>query len=109
MEIKPKINKWDLIKFLCTAKKTTDKTKRQTKEREKIFANSKIYKQLMGLSIKKTSNSIKKWADDITSHQSEQRSSKNLQTINAGESVDQKEASYTVGGNVNWFTHYGKL
>ena len=26
---------------------------------------------------------------------------KNLQTINAGEDVEKKETSYTVGGNVN--------
>ena len=28
-------------------------------------------------------------------------SSKNLQTINAGEGVEKREPSYTVGGNVN--------
>ena len=33
-------------------------------------------------------------------------SSKNLQTINAGESGDKSEPSYTVGGNVNWYSHY---
>ena len=27
---------------------------------------------------------------------------KNLQTINAGDSVEKREPSYTVGGNVNW-------
>ena len=32
---------------------------------------------------------------------------KNLQIINAGEGVEQREPSYTVGGNVNWFSHYG--
>ena len=41
---------------------------------------------------------------DITSHQSEWPSSKSLQTINAGEDVEKREPSYTVGGNVNWFT-----
>ena len=37
----------------------------------------------------------------ITSHQSEWPSSKSLQTINAGEGVEKKECSCTVGGNVN--------
>ena len=26
---------------------------------------------------------------------------------NAGEGVEKKEPSYTVGGNVNWYSHYG--
>ena len=38
---------------------------------------------------------------DIISHQSEWPSSKNLQTINAGEGVEKREPSCTVGGNVN--------
>ena len=70
MEIKPKINKWDLMKLksFCTAKETMNKTKRQPSEWEKIFANepteerliSKIYKQLMQLCITKTNNPIQK-------------------------------------------------
>ena len=54
MEIKTKINKWDLMKLksFCTAKETINKTKRQPSEWEKISANkavdkgriSKIYK-----------------------------------------------------------------
>ena len=39
---------------------------------------------------------------DITSHQSKWPSSKTLQTINAGEDVEKRELSYTVGGNANW-------
>ena len=64
MEIKTKINKWDLMKLksFCKAKETTNKTKRQPSEWEKIFANesmdkgliSKIYKQLMQLNVKKS-------------------------------------------------------
>ena len=78
MEIKTKINKWDLIKLksFCTAKETIDKTKRQPTEWKKIFANnvtakelaSKIYKQFMWLNIKKTNNPIKKWAEELKRH-----------------------------------------
>ena len=33
---------------------------------------------------------------------------KNLQTINAGEGVEKREHSCTVGGNVNCYSHYGE-
>ena len=63
MEIKRKIDKWDLMKLksFCTAKETHKQDEKTTSEWEKIFANeatdtgliSKIYKQLMQLNIKK--------------------------------------------------------
>ena len=34
-------------------------------------------------------------------------SSKSLQTINAGEGVE-NGMLFTVGGNVNWYSHYGR-
>ena len=78
MEIKTKINKWDLMKLnsFCTARETINKTKRQPSEWEKIFANeatnkgliSKIYKQLVELNIKTTNNAIQKWAEDLNRH-----------------------------------------
>ena len=34
--------------------------------------------------------------------------SKSLQTINAGEGVEKREPSYTVGGNANQYSHYGE-
>ena len=37
----------------------------------------------------------------MTSNQSEWPSSKSLPTINAGEGVEEREASHTGGGNVN--------
>ena len=137
MEIKTKINKWDLMKLksFCTAKETINKTKRQPSEWEKIFANkatdkgliSKIYKQLMKHNIKTTNNPIPTWAEDLSRHFSKEDMQiankhikgcsksliirevqikttmryhlplvrmaiiKNLETINAGEGVEERE------------------
>ena len=70
MEIKAKINKWDLVKLksFSTTKETISKVKRQPSEWEKITANeatdkeliSKICKQLMQLNIRKINDQIKK-------------------------------------------------
>ena len=69
MEIKTKINKWDLMKLksFCTARETINKTKGQPSEWEKIFANeatdkgliSKTYKQPIQLNIKKQTTQSK--------------------------------------------------
>ena len=78
MEIKTKVNKWDLVKFksFCTAKETISKVKRRLSEWEKIIANettdkgliSKIDKQLIKLNTRKTNNPIKKWEKDLNRH-----------------------------------------
>ena len=34
---------------------------------------------------------------------------KNTQGVNAGKGVEKREPSCTVGGNVNWYSHYGEL
>ena len=147
MEIKAKVNKWDLIKLKSFAqwRKLYSKVKRQLSEWEKIIANeatdkeliSKIYKQLLQLSSRKNKwsnqNGLKNWADispkktcrwlrntwkgaqhhslsekwkskpqwGTISHQSEWLLSQSLQAINAGEGVEKKEPSYTIGGNAN--------
>uniref|UniRef100_A0A8D1XQ04 DUF1725 domain-containing protein n=1 Tax=Sus scrofa TaxID=9823 RepID=A0A8D1XQ04_PIG len=33
---------------------------------------------------------------------------KSLQTASAGEGVEKRELYYTIGGNVNWYNHYGE-
>ena len=78
MEIKAKINKWDLIKLkrFCTTKGTLSKVKRQPSEWEKIIANdatdkqliSKIYKQHLQLNSRKINDPIKKWAKELNRH-----------------------------------------
>ena len=43
-----------------------------------------------------------KWQEGISSYISEWPSWKTLQITNAGDSVNKRETSYTVGGKVNW-------
>ena len=67
MEIKTKVNKWDLIKVkcFCTTKETIIKVKRQCSEWEETIGNettdkgliSKIHKQLIQLNTRKTTRS----------------------------------------------------
>ena len=69
LEIKAKINKWELIKIksFCTTKETISKMKRQPSEWENIIANeatdkqliSKIYKQTLQLNSRKINDPIK--------------------------------------------------
>ena len=147
MEIKAKVNKWDLIKLksFCTAKETINKIKRQPSKWEKMITKettdkvliSRTYKQFISSTSRKQTAPIKRRAEDLNRHfskediqmankhmrrcstsliiremqikstvryhlhQSEWSSSKNLQTINAGEDVEEREPSCTVGGNVN--------
>ena len=82
MEIKAKINKWDLVKLktFCTTKENISKVKRQPSEWEKIIANeatdkeliSKIYKELLQLNSRKISDPIKKWAKELNRHSSKE-------------------------------------
>ena len=88
MEIKAKINKWDLIKLKssCTTKVTISKVKIQPSEGEKIIVNeatdkeliSKIYKQLMQLNTRKIKDPVKKWAKELNRHFSKE----NIQMTN---------------------------
>ena len=78
MEIKAKINKWDLskLKSFYTMKETISKVKRQASEWEKIIGNeatdkqliSKIYKQHLQLNSRKINHPIKKWAKELNRH-----------------------------------------
>ena len=76
LEIKAKINKWDLtkLKSFCTTKETISKVKRQPSDWEKIIANeatdkgliSEIHKQLLQLNSRKMNDTIRKWAKELS-------------------------------------------
>ena len=78
LEIKAKINKWDLIKLksFCTTKETISEVKIKPSELEKIIANeetdkgliSKIYKQHLQLNSRKINDPVKKWAKELNRH-----------------------------------------
>ena len=76
LEIKAKINKWDLIKIksFCTTEETISKNSLQNEK--KIITNeatdkeliSKIYKHLLQLNSRKINDPIKKWAKELNRH-----------------------------------------
>ena len=60
VEIKAKLNKWNLIKLInfCTVKETINKTKRQPMDWEKIFANDVTNKGLISKIYNSPYNSV---------------------------------------------------
>ena len=77
MEIKTKVNKWNLIKLkkLLHSKENYKQGERKPSEWEKMANEttdkgliSKIYKQLIQLNTRKTNNPIQKWKKDLNRH-----------------------------------------
>ena len=110
MEIKTKVNTWDLtkLKSFCTAKETIKKIKRQPSEWEKIIANeatdkglvSKIHKQLIQLNIRKRNSPIIKWAEDLNRHFSKgniQMADKHMKRFSASLVIKEIRIKSTIG------------
>ena len=150
MEIKTKVNKWDLITSKGNYKQGENTTlrmwennskwnnwqrinfqniqaahtteyqknkpiKKWEKDLNRLFSKedtqtqgwlTNICKDAQHCSLLEKCKSKLQW--DITSHQSEWPSSKCPQTTNAGEGVEKRGRSCTVGGNVSWYSHYGR-
>ena len=121
IEIKTKVNMWDLIKLksFCTAKEPISKVKRQPSEWEKIIASettdkgliSKIYKQLIQLNATKTNNSTKKWEKDLNryfSKEDTQMAKKHMKRCSASLIIREMQINLTISLHTSQNGHHQK-
>ena len=108
-DIKKRINKWNLIKIksFCMPKENSIKIKRKPTIWENIFANdtsdkgliSKIYKDLTQLHTRKTNNPIKKWANNLNRHFSNediQRAQRHMKGCSASLAIREMQMKTTM-------------
>ena len=108
MEIKAKINKWDILKLIsfCTGKATISKMKSTHRLGENICkwcdhkgSVPEIYNQLMTLDSIKTNNPIKKWEKDLNRHVSKedtQMSNKHMRRCSTSLTIREMQMKSTI-------------
>ena len=87
--------------------KKMDRRSKQKFVQRRHIDEQKAYEKM--LNITNHQRNTNQNQNEVSPHTSQNgHHQKNLQTRNAGKGVEKRKHSHTVGGNVNWYSHYGE-